>query len=79
VSTPAVQIAAFRKKPEGGYELRLVEAEGRRTEATVEVRLPITRAARTDLIGNRLADVPVRNGRLEVAVDPWKILTFHLE
>jgi alpha-mannosidase len=57
----------------------VVETEGRRTEAKIEVRLPVKRAAQTDLLGNRLADVPVRNGRLEVIADPWKILTFHLD
>jgi alpha-mannosidase len=76
---PGIQIAAFRKKPEGGYELRVVETEGRRTEASIEVRLPVKRAVQTDLLANRLADVPIRNGKLAIAADPWKILTFHLE
>jgi hypothetical protein len=79
VSTPGIQLAAFRKKLEGGYELRVVETEGRRTEASVAIDLPLSRAARTDLLGNRLADVEVPNGKLAIAADPWKILTFHLE
>jgi hypothetical protein len=79
VSGPGVQLAAFRKKLEGSYELRVVETEGRRTEAGIAVHLPLSRAVQTDLIGNRLADIGIANGQWKVAVDPWKILTFHLE
>jgi hypothetical protein len=79
ISAPGIQLAAFRKKLEGGYELRVVETEGRRTEASIAVRLPLSGAAQTDLIGNRLADARVPNGKLEIVADPWKILTFHLE
>jgi alpha-mannosidase len=79
LSTPGIQLAAFRKKLGGGYELRVVETEGRRTNASIAVHLPLTRAAQTDLVGNRLADAPVANGKLAIVADPWKILTFHLE
>jgi alpha-mannosidase len=79
VSNPGIQLAAFRKKLEGGYELRVVETEGRRTEASIEVHLPLSRAVQTDLVGNRLASIGVPNGKLAIVADPWKILTFHLE
>jgi hypothetical protein len=39
----------------------------------------VSRAAATDLVGNRLGDAQLRNGRLAVTAEPWKILTFHLE
>jgi alpha-mannosidase len=79
VSTPGVELTAFRKKPEGGYELRVVETEGRRVETGVAVQLPGSRAVLTDLLGNRLSDARLQNGRLAITADPWKILTFHID
>jgi alpha-mannosidase len=79
VSSPSVQLSAFRRKRDGGYELRVVETEGGRAEATVAVRLPLGKAMETDLIGNRLGDAVFRNGQLAVSLEPWKIRTFHLE
>ncbi len=73
-----VQISAFRRRRAGGFELRVVETEGRRAETTVEVRLPVGKAVETDLIGNRLGDAALRNGKLAVSIEPWKIRTFHL-
>lgn len=74
-----IAISSFRRKPAGGYELRLVETEGRPSRAAVEIRLPVRRAAVTDLLGNKLAEAALLSGRLEVETAPWKILTFHLE
>ena len=72
-------ITAFRKIPDGGYELRAVETEGRSPRAEVAIDLPLKRAVRTDLLGKYFADAVWRNGRLEIAAEPWKILTFRLE
>jgi hypothetical protein len=79
VSPPGLSLTAFRKKAGGGFELRLVENEGCRAEGEVVVCLPVSRAAATDLLGNRLAAAELRGGRLSVSADPWKILTFHLD
>ena len=79
VSPGSVRLSAFRRKREGGYELRVVETEGRRTEATVSIRLPAAKAVETDLIGNRLGEARLQNGQLTVSFEPWKIRTFHLE
>jgi len=79
VSPASVQLSAFRRKRDGGYELRLVETEGRRAEATVAVRLPVVKAVETDLIGNRFGDAAFRNGQLKVILEPWKIRTFLLD
>jgi alpha-mannosidase len=79
VSPACAYLSAFRRKRDGGYELRVVETEGGRAEASVAVRLPVTRAAETDLIGNRLGDAAFRNGQLAISLEPWKIRTFHLE
>ena len=77
VSGP-IQLAAFRKI-ESGYELRVVETEGRHAAASIGIQVPVSRAVQTDFLGNRLADATVRDGRLEVAAAPWKIQTFKLE
>ncbi len=74
-----VALSAFRRKPAGGYELRLVETEGRASRAAVDIRLPARRAALTDLLGNKIAEAVLRSGRLDVEAAPWKILTFYLE
>jgi hypothetical protein len=79
VSPAGVHLSAFRRKREGGYELRVVETEGRRAEATVVVGISIVQATETDLLGNRLGDAEFRRGRLAVVLEPWKIRTFHLE
>jgi len=79
VSPASAHLSAFRTKREGGYELRVAEAEGRRTEATVSIRLPAAKAMETDLIGNKLGEARLRNGQLAVSLEPWKIRTFHLE
>ncbi|HVP91066.1 MAG TPA: hypothetical protein VMS75_07595 [Terriglobales bacterium] len=79
VAPPGLALSAFRRRLEGGYELRLVETEGRPAKGEVAAHLPVSRAAATDLVGNRLADAQLRNGRLAVAAGPWKILTFHLD
>jgi hypothetical protein len=78
VSPAGVELSSFRMKAEGGYELRVVETEGRRTQATILIRLPVRRAVQTDLLGNRLADAALRNENLTTIADPWKILTFRL-
>jgi alpha-mannosidase len=79
VSPSSVQLSAFRRKRDGGYELRVVETEGRHAEATVAIQLPMRKAAETDLLGNRLADARLQRGQLAVSIQPWKLRTFHLE
>ncbi len=78
LSESGLQLAAFRKI-ETGYELRVVETEGRHAAASIGIPVPMSRAFQTDLLGNRLADAAVRDGVLTVSAGPWKILTFRLE
>ena len=79
LSPSGIQLSAFRKKRQGGYELRIAETEGHRADATVAMQLPLRPLAETDLMGNRLRDAALQNGQLAVAIEPWKIHTFHLE
>jgi len=79
ISPASIHLSAFRRRPDGSYELRIVEAEGRRAEATVTIRLSVGKATETDLAGNRLGDATLRDSRLTFTLEPWKIRTFRLE
>jgi len=78
IDGPGLEISAFRVRPDGGYELRVVETDGGKAQGRVRLDLPLTRAARTDLLGNRLGEAVLESGGLAVAAGPWKILTFRL-
>jgi hypothetical protein len=77
--TPAgVQLSALRRKPDAGIELRVVEVEGRRQDATLTLGFPAADAVETDLLGNKGADAPLKDGAIRIGVAPWKIRTFAL-
>jgi alpha-mannosidase len=78
VTEGGIQVSAFRKNRGNGYELRLVETEGRRSYATVSVNLPLTNAAETNLLGHPVGSAAIDRGRLHIACEPWKIRNFHL-
>jgi hypothetical protein len=79
LSPGGIQLSAFRKRPEGGYELRIVETEGKKEEVAINLNLPVTKAAETDLLDNKLAEVKLEKGKLVTALEPWKIRTFRLD
>ncbi|MEW6742167.1 MAG: glycosyl hydrolase-related protein [Planctomycetota bacterium] len=79
VAPTGVQLSALRKKSGPGFELRVVELEGRRTEAAVNLNFSVRNAAETDLLGKRRAGATSTYGRLPIVVEPWQIRTFHLE
>ena len=74
-----VQLSAFRKRTGPGFELRVVEHQGAKAEAAIELGLPVRSVQETDLIGRKLADVAQADGRLKFEVDPWKIRTFQIQ
>ncbi len=77
VKPGSVQLTAFRKKTGGGLELRCVEVEGRKADATVTMNLSVSKAVATDLLGRPLA--PATSGSaLQFTADPWKIRTFEV-
>ena len=73
-----IQILALRKKDGPGSELRIVEVEGRKSGASVELALPIARCSETDLLGNRVADVPCDGSRVNFEIQPWRVRTFEI-
>jgi alpha-mannosidase len=78
ISPTGVELSAFRKKIGGGLEVRVVEVEGRRTPANVELGLPIVGASETNLLGVKTADIVPKGNQLQFALDPWKIRTFEV-
>jgi hypothetical protein len=78
VGPETVQLSAFRKKKEKGFELRVVEVEGQEAATTVELRLPVAAAAETNLLGSKVAEVSRRGNKLGFKIQPWKIRTFEV-
>jgi len=78
-SPSGAHVSAFRRKPGGGIELRVVEVEGRQAEATVSVNLPAGKAVETNLLGAKLADAAFKDGQLRFPLAPWKIRTFEIK
>ncbi len=72
------QLSAFRKKEGKGFELRLVEVEGREGAANVELALPLSSAVETNLLGQKVADVAHADGKLSFKIRPWRIRTFEV-
>jgi alpha-mannosidase len=78
VSPASVLLSAFRKKGWRSHELRVIEVEGREAEATVELGIPVTGAAETDLLGKQIAEVRHTGRSLDFKIGPWKIKTFEI-
>jgi alpha-mannosidase len=78
VMPDAAHLSALRKKADGGLEIRVVEVEGRKSAASVELGFPVTGACETNLLGAKVADVERKNHQLRFDIQPWKIRTFEI-
>jgi len=76
VSAPGAQVLAFRPKPGGGYEFRVVETEGLVHDVRASFGLHLTTASETDLLGRPLAKAAMKDSVLSFKLRPWKIMTF---
>jgi alpha-mannosidase len=79
VSPANVHLLAFRAKPGGGSELRVLEVEGQKAGASIELGFPISSAASTDLLGNKISEVVRAGSRIQVEMDPWKVRTIAMK
>ncbi len=79
VTPENVQLSAFRRKTQKGFELRVVEVEGRAAAARVELDIPVTNAVETNLMGRKAGEVSRTGGTLDFITDPWKIRTFEID
>ena len=80
VDTPQVIVETVKRAEDSDAAVvRLYEAWGGRTRARLRVTLPATRATLCDLLERELAEVPVRDGVIDLQLAPFKILTLKLE
>jgi alpha-mannosidase len=78
VGPPGLQLSALRRQPDGRVELRVVEVEGQRQDAALTLGFPAAAAVETNLLGAKVADVPLQDGAIRTGIEPWKIRTFAL-
>lgn len=78
---PNIQLTVLKAgaQPAGGWIARLVETEGRATEASLDVSaLGIDAARETSLVEDDLGPVAVKQGKLTVKLRPFGFLTLRL-
>jgi hypothetical protein len=78
VKPEGAHLLAFRRKERQGMELRVVEVEGEKQAASVELAVPVGQTAETNLLGKKVAEAPSRAGRLSFELPPWKVKTFEI-
>jgi alpha-mannosidase len=79
VDTPQLVVEAIKRAEDSdAVVVRLYEAWGGRCHARLRTTLPVTKAHLCDLLERERTEVPVRDGALELAIEPFKILTLKL-
>ena len=56
----------------------MVEVEGRKGAASVELAVPMTGASETNLLGKKVAEASTSAGKLNFELQPWKLRTFEI-
>ena len=80
VDTPQVIVETIKRAEDSDATVvRLYEAWGGRTKATLRTTLPATRATLCDLLERELEEVPLHDGEIDLELTPFKILTLKLE
>jgi alpha-mannosidase len=77
VSPDNVLVSAFRRRSDGGYELRLLETAGRAAEAKVELGFAASIAVETNLHGQP-TDKPVSGKEIALSMKPWQFRTLQI-
>jgi alpha-mannosidase len=78
VTPPGAHLMVLRAKERQGLELRFLEIEGRKGDASVELAMPMTGASETNLLGKKLAQASTRAGKLTFDLHPWRLRTFEI-
>jgi alpha-mannosidase len=73
-----VELSALRSKGQGGFELRVLEVEGRESATTIELGFPISNAVETDLLGRKQKDVSRKGNQLSFQARKWRVHNFRL-
>ena len=71
-----ILVSALRKRPDNGYELRLLETAGKAATAKVELGFAFTRIVETDLHGR--TGKPIAGKELSVTMKPWQFRTLRI-
>jgi alpha-mannosidase len=78
VKPKGAHLLAFRKKEGQGMEVRVVEVEGEKQAACVELAVPTSKTAETDLLGKKIGETLSQAGKLNFELKPWKVRTFEV-
>lgn len=77
ISPDNVLLSAFRKRPDSGYELRLLETAGKAATAKVELGFAASHAVETDLRG-RVTGKPMDGREISLPMKPWQFRTLQI-
>ncbi len=78
VTPESAHLMVFRKKESQGFELRTLEIAGSSAEATIQLDIPVTSAAETNLLGTKIANIPASDNKLRFGLHPWRTNTFEV-
>ena len=79
VDAPQVIVEAIKRAEDGdAVVVRLYEAWGSRCTARLRTSLPATKAHLCDLLERERSELAVRDGQIELTLEPFKILTLKL-
>jgi alpha-mannosidase len=80
ISTPQVVVESVKRAEDSNaIVIRLYEAWGGRCRAQLRTSLPARRATLCDLLERERSEVPVSEGRIQLELTPFKILTLKLD
>jgi hypothetical protein len=71
-------LMVFRQKEQEGFEVRILETAGEKGAASIELVIPSTGAAETNLEGKKIAEVDHSSGKLNFELEPWRVRTFEV-
>jgi alpha-mannosidase len=78
VRPSSAHLMVLRAKERQGFELRLLEIEGKKGDASVELAVPMSGASETNLLGKKVAEVSSSAGKLNFELQSWKLRTFEV-
>ncbi len=73
-----LQVLAFRKKDGPGFEIRVVEVEGKQGPASIKIDAPSAHGSETNLLGKKIANVDCKAGKMNFEYKPWRVQTFEV-
>jgi len=72
-----VLLSAFRKRPDSGYELRVLETSGKAATTKISLGFAASRAIETDLHGRAIGK-PMAGKEISIEIKPWQFRTLQI-